>query len=1576
MVGPYKLLELIGEGGMGAVWMAEQRAPVRRRVALKVIKAGMDTRQVVARIEAERQALALMDHPHIARVFDGGAADSGRPYFVMELVKGVPLTRYCDDHKLTPRQRLGLFVPVCQAVQHAHQKGVTHRDLKPSNILVAPYDGRPVPKVIDFGIAKAAGEPLTEKTLFTGFGAVVGTPEYMSPEQAELNNQDIDTRSDVYSLGVLLYELLTGTTPLTRQRVKDGALLEVLRLVREEEPPRPSTRLSTTAELPTIAANRGLEPAKLSGVVRGELDWIVMKALEKDRSRRYDTANGLAMDLERYLADEPVLACPPSAGYRLRKLVRRHRTAVTVAGLVAALLLLGIAVSTALAVWAIRAEGLAQSRLESETAERREQKRQLVKALLAQARAGRWSRQVGQRFEGLKALKEAIALARELEMDAAVFQDLRDEAIACLALADLRPLGSPWEGQPLGSSAGRGFDAELERYARSDEQGNVEVRQVEGDRLLASLSGRGPGGAGSGASDIRFSPDGTLLAVTYWHQISGSPTNFWVWDWRQNEVVFQPEYAVAGVDFSPDGRRLALGLGDGTAVVYAVRGWNEVNRLKAACAASALAFQPDGTRLAVAGPQGGKVQVWEVTGNLAYEVTAPDGIASVAWHPGGDLLAAGCNDGMIRLWNGATGRPHAELRGHLNNGIAVAFAAGGDLLVSSAWDGSTRLWDSWTGRELLRFTGDGRFVSRDGRRLASRAGRTFALWEVASGREYAPFPPSAQAGGAHLDWGISPDGRWLVAGARPGRVWDLARRKEVASLPGSRVVDAKFHPNGHEVFIGGEEGLYRCAFEAGEDAVRIRPVRRLVPGEVGRLSLDEKGHRLAVNRAYRPVVVVLDLKDPARPLPPLLHTNVIAPTMSPDGRWVAGGSGHGYGVRVWDARTGDRVTDLVPEERNTRANFGPDGRWLLISTETECGLWEPVTWRPVRQIPREQTGRLEATEAFSPDGKVLAVAATLTTLRLFDTETWRPLARLQGPEADLIDEVGFTPDGTRLLVCGPAGVLRIWDLRRIREQLAGAGLDWEQPAYPPAPPPGDVKPVRVEVDPAWAKAVGFRQEGDAHLQAGRHPEAVAAYSRCLELDPTSAAALYGRARAYESLKRPDKALADLSRAVELQQDFPAPYLELARALRRQVKPEETDGLFDRAESLLRDALAQRRKNDDPESVNTAAVLATLSLTLLDRQKYDAAEPLLRECLTIRRKHLPDNWQTFNASSLLGQETRNLARRYHVPVMPFAFLIEQGVIRARGPVRSRQHVDFLLADAAREPTATITKPRSRIEEFVPRPDDIFIVTYPRSGTTWMQMILYQLTTAGHVDFPHITKVSPWFERSLKDGTAYDALPSPRVFKSHLSYGKVPKGPCKYLYVARDGKDVAVSYYHFCTTHMGFKGTFDEFFDHFLKGEVGYGSWFRHVRGWWEHRDDANVLFLHYEDLVADLPGCLRKISAFSGLSIAPERWPGILERCTFAFMKQHESQFDPLTAMLYEQGFQPNRHLRQGQAGAWSDRLSCRQVRRFHKAFTKRLSAAGIDFAAAPSSGGPRPCCALTGTLASSATTGQGDGPSR
>ena len=364
-VGPYKLLQEVGQGGMGVVYMAEQQEPVRRKVAVKIIKPGMDTRQVIARFEAERQALSLMDHPNIARVLDAGATGSGRPYFVMELVKGQPITDYCNEHHLTPRQRLELLVPVCQAIQHAHQKGIIHRDIKPSNVLVAEYDQQPVPKVIDFGVAKATSQPLTEKSMFTGHGQIVGTLEYMSPEQAKVNQLDIDTRSDIYSLGVLMYELLTGTTPFDKQRLRSAAWDEMLRIIREEDPPKPSTRLSDSKDsLPSISAQRQTEPAKLTRLVRGELDWMVMKALEKDRNRRYETANAFAADVLRYLADEPVQACPPSAWYRLRKFSRRNRSVLVTAALVATALVVGTVVSIQQALRAQAANRQTQAELE------------------------------------------------------------------------------------------------------------------------------------------------------------------------------------------------------------------------------------------------------------------------------------------------------------------------------------------------------------------------------------------------------------------------------------------------------------------------------------------------------------------------------------------------------------------------------------------------------------------------------------------------------------------------------------------------------------------------------------------------------------------------------------------------------------------------------------------------------------------------------------------------------------------------------------------------------------------------------------------------------------------------------------------------------------------------------------------------------------------------------------------------------------------------------------------------------------------------------------------------------------
>ncbi|MGE3820943.1 MAG: protein kinase [Isosphaeraceae bacterium] len=404
IAGKYTLIKLIGEGGMGSVHLARQTEPVRREVALKLIRSGMDSRTVLARFEAERQALALMDHPNIARVFDGGSTASGQPFFVMEYVRGVPITEYCDANRMSPTARLELFVPVCRAVQHAHQKGIIHRDLKPGNVLVTEVDGRPTPKVIDFGVAKAIERRLTDQS-FGDTGAIVGTPTYMSPEQADPSSMDVDTRTDVYALGVMLYEILAGSPPVDPNQFRRGAVLEMLRMVREVEPPRPSTRLSTAPEIPNIAARRNVEPSHLVRWLRGDIDWIVMKALEKSRDRRYETANGFAADIVRFLANEPVVARPPSRRYRLRKFVRRNRTGVIAASLVLLALLVGL-VGTTLALIEARAQRAAAERArllaiaESEAKERARQAEAEQRALAEQANR--------QAFEALRSFTDEV----------------------------------------------------------------------------------------------------------------------------------------------------------------------------------------------------------------------------------------------------------------------------------------------------------------------------------------------------------------------------------------------------------------------------------------------------------------------------------------------------------------------------------------------------------------------------------------------------------------------------------------------------------------------------------------------------------------------------------------------------------------------------------------------------------------------------------------------------------------------------------------------------------------------------------------------------------------------------------------------------------------------------------------------------------------------------------------------------------------------------------------------------------------------------------------------------------------
>jgi serine/threonine protein kinase len=595
IAGRYKLLEEIGEGGMGTVWVAEQTEPVRRKVALKLIKAGMDSKTVLARFEAERQALALMDHPNIAKVLDGGTVSGvrgqesgvskesgggiltpdpclltpgfGRPFFVMEFVKGVPFTKYCDDARLSVEERLALFLPVCHAVQHAHQKGIIHRDLKPSNILVCLYDGVPIPKVIDFGLAKAMHQPLTEHTLHTAQGLMMGTPLYMSPEQAELNNLDVDTRTDIYSLGVILYELLTGTTPLERKRFKEAAWQEMLRLIKEEEPPKPSTRLSGSGTLPSVAAQRKLEPAKLTKLVRGDLDWIVMKALEKDRGRRYETANGFARDIQRYLGDEPVEACPPSRGYRLRKFARKHKKALVTTVAFAVLLIVGAVLSTLLALWAMAAEHEAnQQRIASDEA----------------------------KDAAVKARGAADANAKAADENA-------NAAEAHLYVARMHLAQSDWENANVGRILAEALDPYRQLPAgKSDPRGWEWYYQ---ERLCQSEL-RTLKGHTKAVWGVAFSPEGSRLASASWDR------KIKIWDVANGQELrtfVGHTDDIYGVAFNHDGSRLASASADGTVKIWDAANGQELLTLNQTSPVS-VAFSPDGSRLA-SGSADGTIKV-------------------------------------------------------------------------------------------------------------------------------------------------------------------------------------------------------------------------------------------------------------------------------------------------------------------------------------------------------------------------------------------------------------------------------------------------------------------------------------------------------------------------------------------------------------------------------------------------------------------------------------------------------------------------------------------------------------------------------------------------------------------------------------------------------------------------------------------------------------------------------------------------------------------------------------------------------------------------------------------------------
>jgi WD40 repeat protein/serine/threonine protein kinase len=1003
LIGPYRLLRPIGEGGMGTVYVAEQQEPIRRLVAVKVIKPGLNSAEVLSRFEAERQALALLDHPNVAKVLDAGATDSGQPYFVMELIDGPPITEYCNQNRLSPRERLELFIPVCQAVQHAHQKGIIHRDLKPSNVLVARYDDRPVPKVIDFGVAKATAQKLTERTQVTGFGALVGTLEYMSPEQAELNQLDIDTRSDVYSLGVLLYELLTGETPFDRQRLKEAGLLEMLRQIREEEPPTPSARLGSSPELPALSEQRSTEPARLARLVRGELDWIVMQTLEKDRSRRYQTPAGLAEEIQRYLRDEPVQVGPPNPAYRLRKFLKRKRGPVLATVGILVTLVAGVIGTTfgLMDAWKGRAKW----------------EEELLRREITHARQIGLARSAWERCD----VVEAERLLDEVDPGFEQTWEQRHLRGLCQRVRRLDVLKTNPEAARLNPEA-----AQLYVGHRGRERGPVMA--ISGDGLLVAIA----------ANDSSFKkslprvPDFDFWEVRVYELATG----------REKMTQVTPYADIFSLAFSPNGRRLLMDTGRGVEVIDAAtgqevltlrgKGWDNLDT------DHNVAFSPDGRHIAARSKDGEVTVCDATTGKEALSLQPANGklvgpISSFAFSPDYSRIATRNGDKTVKVWDLATRSELFTLPGPLGDVSRESFSPDGLRLVLVA-DGTAKVFDL-TGK----FLNDEFNNSRVERMAYSSVGALVLRTE--DGQVQVRAPGNGHRLLFHEDSGIedvafSSDGKCMACvsrrrgGRQRVRLWDRPNEDggRAIEFTNESVVRVVFTGNTANIITTGPAGLIVWDGSSQEgltlgggagNCVAISPDGRYVAtgGNLNDVAVwdtltgEQKGFRGGGPRSG-PVKGV--------------H-------FSPDSQRLVGDT-KGDTVPVWDIQKHKEVFSIPDKACVGRAFLSLDGQRIVISSwDGTVSVWDASTGE---ELHRRKVSEVEAPRllAISPDGKY----AALPGLVFVDVETWSPKLTLRGDPRKAWF-LSFSPDGQRIATGEEDGTVRVWDARTGEEQLSLKG---------------------------------------------------------------------------------------------------------------------------------------------------------------------------------------------------------------------------------------------------------------------------------------------------------------------------------------------------------------------------------------------------------------------------------------------------------------------------------------------------------------------------------------------------------